>query len=359
MSRFIASGAYGCIYHPPYDCKGADLKDKTLLSKLVKNDFTSKTEFEIPKLLKNEKGFLVMKKKCNITSTAIKKMEKGCELLDKDPKIEKEYILMYSTFINGIELVDYIKKDFTINKLMKTFFFLCNQIEIMINHKIIHHDLHFGNILYNYNTKKLVIIDFGLSINSSQFYLNNNLNYPYLKEAIFKYTPSWKYFSLEEHLLSYLIHEGSIDEDVIKETLKIYLDNHTICNVPNFCAKYIETSINYFKKYVKKPKEYVIRKFLSYWNTWDYYKISLHILKIYYKLKIHYDELLMLLLLMIHPIPKYRPSVIDVNKNLQILLNIYSNKIDYEGIVDKPLSVELTKTLKTLKTLNTLKTQSS
>jgi len=350
MSRFIASGAYGCIYHPPYDCKGADLKED-VVSKLVKNDFTSETEYNVSQLLKNEKGFLLIKKKCNIASTAIKKMEKGCELIDKDPKLDKDYLLMYSTFINGIELVDYIKKDFTIDRLMKSFLFLCNQIEIMINHKIIHHDLHFGNIMYNYNKKNFVIIDFGLAINSSKFYLNNKLNYPYLKDAIFKYTPSWKYFSLEEHLLSYLIHEGPIDESIIKETLKIYLDKHTMCNVPNFCNKYIETSIHYFKKYVNKPKEYVIRKFLSYWNTWDYYKISLHILKIYYKLKIHYPELLLLLLLMIHPIPKYRPSVIDVNKNLQIFLNSYSNKIGYEGKIDKHLTDDLSKTIKTLSSI--------
>jgi hypothetical protein len=83
-SRFIASGAYGCIYHPPYDCKGKDLKDTSFVTKLVKNDYTSKTEYDVSNLLKNKDGFLLIKKKCSITSTNIKKeMAKDCELIEK------------------------------------------------------------------------------------------------------------------------------------------------------------------------------------------------------------------------------------------------------------------------------------
>ena len=47
MSRFIESGSYGCIYHPPYDCKGKDLKDTSLITKLVKNNFSSKNEYAV------------------------------------------------------------------------------------------------------------------------------------------------------------------------------------------------------------------------------------------------------------------------------------------------------------------------
>lgn len=346
-SRFIASGAYGCIYHPPYDCKGDDLKDKSYISKLVKNDKIGKTEYDVSQLLKNEKGFLSIEKKCNIASNAIQKMSEGCELIEKkDPEIDKKYILLYSKFIKGSEMVDYIKKDFTIEKLMKSFIFLCKQIETLIDHKIIHHDLHFGNVLYNYETKNFVVIDFGLAIDSSKFYINHKLNYPYLKEAVFKYTPSWQYFSLEEHLLSYLIHEDMIDENVIKETINTYLEHHIIRKISaDYCNKYIEKSISYFKKYINKPKEHIIRKILACWRTWDYYKIGLHIIKIYYKLKIDYPELLMLLLMIIHPIPKYRPSVIEINKNLQTLLNNYSDKISYEGYIDNKLSGELSASL--------------
>jgi predicted unusual protein kinase regulating ubiquinone biosynthesis (AarF/ABC1/UbiB family) len=169
-SRFIASGAYGCIYHPPYDCKGNDLKDTSYVTKLVKNDFTSQTEYDVSTLLKDKEGFLLIKKRCSIASTNIKKsMAHHCDLIEKkDPKIQKKYLLLYSKFIQGTELVKYLKKSFTIKKLMRAFCFLCKQIEVLIDNHIIHHDLHFGNIMYDSKNNKLIVIDFGLSIISSK-----------------------------------------------------------------------------------------------------------------------------------------------------------------------------------------------
>ena len=343
-SRFIASGAYGCIYHPPYDCKGKDLKDTSFVTKLVKNDYTSQTEYDISTMLKNKDGFLLIEKKCDVSSQNIKKsMAKDCDLIErKDPKIEKKYLLLYSKYIHGTELVKYMKTDFSIQKLMRTFCFLCKQIEVLIDSKIIHHDLHFGNIMYDSEKNKLIVIDFGLSIIASNFYLNNQLNMPYLKNAIFSYTPTWQYFAIEEHLLGYLVHKGTITEEIIQSTIDEYLHDHIIRDISSdYCKKYKEESYRYFKKYANKPREVLIKKFLSWWNTWDYYKISLHLIKIYIKMNIEFPELYMLLLLMIHPIPKYRPSVVEMNKNIQTLLKMYSPKIKHSEHFDEKLSKDL------------------
>ena len=345
-SRFIASGAYGCIYHPPYDCNGKDLKDTSLVTKLVKNDYTSQTEYEVSNMLKHKDGFLLIEKRCSITAPHIKKsMAKDCELIErKDPKMKEKYLLLYSKFITGMELVKYLKTQFTVKNFMKAFCFLCKQIEIMIDTKIIHHDLHFGNTMYDSDNNKFIIIDFGLSIISSKFYLNGQINYSYLKNAIFHYTPTWQYFTIEEHLLSYLIHKGELNEKVIEFTLNEYLKEHIICDISSeYCKTYKEQSFKYFKKYLNKPKEVIIKKFLSWWSTWDYYKISLHMIKIYLKMKMEFPQLYMFLLLMIHPIPKYRPNVVDVNKNIQILLKSYSFNVNYVNNFDNELSKELSK----------------
>jgi serine/threonine protein kinase len=343
-SRFIASGAYGCIYHPPYDCKGKDLKDTSFVTKLVKNDYTSQTEYDVSNLLKGKDGFLLIQKKCSITSKNIKRtMAKDCDLIEKkDPHIDSKYLLLYSKFINGEELVDYMKDNFTINKMMKSFCFLCKQIETLIDCKIIHHDLHFGNIMYNYKENTFVVIDFGLAIIADKFYVNQELNMPYLKNAIFHYTPTWQYFAIEEHLLGYLIHKGNITEDIIKVTIDEYLSDHIIQTIsPEYYNQYKEESFRYFKKFVNKPKDLVIKKFLSFWTTWDYYKIALHNIKMYNRLKINFPELFMLLLLMIHPIPKYRPNVVEMNNNIQTLLKCYSPKIKYMNQFDETLTKEL------------------
>jgi len=343
-SRFIASGAYGCIYHPPYDCKGKDLKDTTLVTKLVKNDYTSQTEYDVSTMLKGKDGFLIIENRCSITSKNIKKsMAKDCDLIErKDPRIQDKYLLLYSKYIDGKELVKYMKHDFTIRKLMKAFCFLCKQIETLIDSKIIHHDLHFGNIMYDIKHNKFIVIDFGLSIISSKFYLNGELNYPYLKRAVFHYTPTWQYFSIEEHLLSYLVHKGTITEEIIKSTIDTYLDYHIIRDISHeYYKKYKEDSFKYFKKYANKPRDILIKKFLSWWSTWDYYKISLHLIKIYIKMKIDFPQFYMLLLLMIHPIPKYRPNVVEMNKNIQFLITSYSSKINYIDNFDDELSKSL------------------
>lgn len=343
MSRLISSGAYGCIYHPPYDCKGKDLKDTSLITKLVENDFSTSNEYHISRLLKDVPGFLSIEKKCIVSSTIVKK-HMQCELLkgrdkDKDPSHEKEYVLLYSPYINGVQLIDYLKNDFTVEKLLKSLSVLCNRIETLIDHHIIHHDLHFGNIMYDTD---FIVIDFGLAISSDRFFLNKQLNFPYLKKAIFRYTPTWGYFSIDEHLLGHLIHRGMITVDIIKNTIYKYLSNHIIKLVSSeFYNQYIETSINYYKKLVLIPKDVLIKRFLSYWKTWDYFKIALHFIKIYINLKIEFPELLMFLLLMIHPIPTYRPSVLEVNKNLQILIKSYSSKINYVTQFTNDLTKEL------------------
>ena len=93
----------------------------------------------------------------------------------------------------------------------------------------------------------------------------------------------------------------------------------------------------------RRKRGAIILDLLTYSYTWDYYKVSLHIIKIYLKMKIDFPQLYMLLLLMIHPIPKYRPTVVEMNKNIQILLKQYSSKIDYINNFDNKLSNELSR----------------
>ena len=53
-SRFLSSGVYGCIYYPSYNCSGKPIDNKIYVTKLVKDDYTSNTEVNIGKILKND-----------------------------------------------------------------------------------------------------------------------------------------------------------------------------------------------------------------------------------------------------------------------------------------------------------------
>ena len=70
-SNFLSSGVYGCVYHPPYDCQGVPMSNKKYVTKIVKSDFTTRTEYSIGKIL-NGDGFITITKHCDIHKSDLK-----------------------------------------------------------------------------------------------------------------------------------------------------------------------------------------------------------------------------------------------------------------------------------------------
>ena len=361
-TRFLSSGVYGCIYYPSYNSEGNELnvnKNRNnpiiyndMVTKLVKNDNTSKTEIEIGKLLKNYKDdFNIVSMYKNITIQNIEKssMKPQCKLLESSSWKKNNYILLYSKYLESVELSDYLNNNITPKLLINIFVSLCKKINILINNGIIHHDLHFGNILINkYN--KVYVIDFGLSIIKKNCYINKSiLNYEFLKKIIFHYSPSWKYWTLEYHLLCFLIHNNSsttLTRENIKNTIEEYLIKHTIIKQigKEFIAKYIIFAFNYFSKYINKDKDYIIKELFNTCYTWDYYKIALHYLDMYFDIKMNDLPFYFILLLMIHPDPNYRPNSLYINKLLTIYIN-QLNQFNLNKKLDKQLSKRISKNL--------------
>ena len=211
-SKFLSSGVYGCVYYPAYTCQGTEPTRKTTtVSKIVKHEFTTKTEIAIGRILRKEKdNFVLVTNNCLINKINLQKsaMRPQCKLFDKDPNLNKPYQILYSEFIKAEELDSYLNETTSKINIIKTYLLLCKRIETMLKYGIIHHDLHFGNILFN--KSNLYVIDFGLSLIQPEFFKNDKPNYPYLKQAIFNYSPKWKFWTLEYHMLCYLIHEGDV-----------------------------------------------------------------------------------------------------------------------------------------------------
>jgi serine/threonine protein kinase len=346
-NRFLSSGVYGCVYYPIYSCKGKELNDNGYVTKLVKYDFTSKMEIEIGKLLNKHKDeFILVEKKCEIHNEDLKRspMVPKCELLDKDKKLDKKYILLYSRYVKTKELADYLNKNTNSKLIIQTFLMLCKRIDVLIQNGIIHHDLHFGNILIN--KTNLYVIDFGLSMIQSKFYKGDTINYDYLKEVIFNYSPKWKYWTLEYHFICYLIKEdNTLTYDVIEYTINTYLAEHKIIKLLNnsFVNNFRNSAITFFSKFINQKKDDIIFELLSYSNTWDFYKCGLHYLDIYYDVEMNDPSFLMLLIMMIHPDPTFRPSRIE----MQTLIEIYKKKYVFTSA--RPLrkfSKQLSKELK-------------
>ena len=347
-SKFLSSGVYGCVYYPAYTCQGTEPPKKTTtVSKIVKHEFTTKTEIAIGRILRKEKeNFVLVSNSCLINRINLHKsaMRPQCKLFDKDPALNKQYELLYSEFIKAEELDSYLNDTASKLNIIKTYLLLCKRIETMLKYGIIHHDLHFGNILFN--KTNLYVIDFGLSLIQSEFIKNDKPNYPYLKQAIFNYSPKWKFWTLEYHLLCYLVHEKDIlTMEVIENTVSIYLENHSIIKYigEKFVKMFKFHAIKYFNSFIGLDKDTVVNELLSTYKSWDYYKIALHYLDIYININMDTEAFYILLLLYIHPVPSFRPLVSEVSRFNDTLMSTYKIDKDQAHI---HFSKQLSKSLK-------------
>lgn len=326
-SKFLSSGVYGCVYYPAYTCQGTEpFKKTTTVSKIVKHEFTTKTEIAIGRILKKEKdNFVLVSNNCLINKVNLQKsaMRAQCKLFNKDPTLTKQYELLYSDYVKAEELDTYLNKTKSKMNIIKTYLLVCKRIETMIKYGIIHHDLHFGNILYN--KSNLYIIDFGLSLIQSEFIKNDKPNYGYLQNAFFHYSPTWNYWTLEYHFLCYLIHEDELTMDIIEETVELYLSKHKIINLlgETFKVMFSQQAIKYFSLLIGLDKDTVVIELLNTYKTWDFYKIALHYLDIYINIEMNAEEFYMLLLLFIHPMPNLRPLVSEVPRFNDTLMSSY------------------------------------
>jgi hypothetical protein len=111
-----------------------------------------------------------------------------------------------------------------------------------------------------------------------------------------------------------------------------------------FVHKFRNSAIKFFSKFINQQRDDIILELLSYSGTWDFYKTALHYLDIYYDVQMNDPSFLILLLMMIHPDPTFRPSKIE----MQTLLEIYKNNYVSSAVVpvkrfSKRLSKELRK----------------
>ena len=329
-NNLLASGVYGCVFNPAYHCNGKVTHKKKLVSKLTKDDFTSRTEIDISNRVKNipnyKNYFVVIESSCPVIRKNMKKssMMSQCDIMKKNTEIKNKYVLLYANFISSIELADYLEtnKSISIYEIMHIFIDIRNRIDMLSKYKIVHNDLHFGNILRSKETGNIYIIDFGLSICTEYYYKDGELDYNYLKEVIFNYSPSWNWWTMEYHLLGYLIHIGELTDKIIRDTAREYMDNHRVIpQISSEFAKEFENKlIQYFLKYSKMEREESIKELLSFSHTWDYYKTALHFLKTMKSYNLNNELFKMFLITLISPNPEKRPTMLQQHRMVSQLI---------------------------------------
>jgi hypothetical protein len=108
-----------------------------------------------------------------------------------------------------------------------------------------------------------------------------------------------------------------------------------------FITNYQKTALQYFMRYDGVSRDEAVKDMLATCFTWDLYKIALHFIEIYIETKMDIPSFFTILMIMINPIPEFRPSPLEMKQFNQILLTTHT----FENVKTIPISKQLTKRL--------------
>jgi len=244
-SKFLGEGSYGCVVEPRVPCnKDVEIyqsnkaNTKGAISKLFKydgDDFKLETALARKMSTWDRQGdyFILPYKSCYIKPAELKNNPAVKECGDFNPTMK--YIPQLVLPYGGEELVKYLdnyQKKFPITHWILLLKNLLEGIKMLIKNKVIHQDLHTGNVLYNPADDKLRLIDFGLSIDFDAIY-NTTLN-PRITHTYHAYPPEYMFSKL------YLTHMDLSFDDIMRKW-----KNEVICENPYGaeCYKYYDLYI--------------------------------------------------------------------------------------------------------------------
>jgi len=367
MSKLLSQGGFGCIYYPGISCSGKSSYNKNVVSKLQKNDETSKNEIEIGEIIMSIRNyalyFLPVVSSCPVNIASIdskllkecdivkKEKEKGREKEKKDKKDKKEkekkdssYILMEIPYVKNKSfysiLIDmYSSKKHIIVGLIENYTYLLDAIGILLDNKIVHFDLKSENILYDQNTHLPLVLDFGVSIEVDNVTPGN------MDQYFYTYSPDYYIWCLEIHVINFLLHEtkGNLTEADVKSICSEYVKhNKGLINFSDgFKADYLLACETYLLRYIGMDKKKTMEILLSFYPTWDNYSLSVLYLKTFsfmFPQGFHKNSLILyfsqMLLYNIHPDPSKRYSV-EATKQRFIDIFYLEEQVDnYMDLID-------------------------
>ncbi len=380
--KMLASGGYGCVFSPAIDCDGSTLTSKKYVSKIQVYNKYAKREILIGKKIQNIRGFtnhfVPIVKHCQVSIGEIKDKEKSkCDIFKK--KDSKKFTTMKMPFINGTDFIDFMIKhkdsDYIINKIIFSYNHLLTSISKLIQNNILHFDLKGTNILYDYDSKLPLLIDFGLSA-----IIKDEISDDQMKEIFYIFGADYYVWPLEVHYMAYIINENNDpNESELKEIVTEYVDNNKGLNKNfslDFLKKFKQICLDQLKFYnsfesFKEKKDYI----MSFWNTFDNYSLSIMYLKFIYFINVNgyvqnkfISDFTELLLENIHPNPNKRNNIVDtvqrfngfltgdINNGIKMFKDFKKNFIDEKKDIDKVLDFERkTSKIETLKIKKSLK----
>ena len=348
ISKLLSQGGFGCIYYPGIKCNSKPQDNKNVVSKLQKDDESSKNEINIGEIIMGIEDyqlyFLPVIGSCPINLSSIdKSLLEECQIVNKD-KDEKKYILMEIPYVKNKSfytiLIDmYSSKKHIIVGLIENYSYLLDSINILLKKQIVHFDIKSENILYNQNTHLPLILDFGVSINMDTF------NYKKINTYFYTYSPDYYIWPLEVHVINFLLYETTelLTEKDIKIICTVYVKyNKGLINFSeDFKRDYLQACESYLQTYVGMDKKKTIELLVAFYPTWDNYSLSILYLKTFsfmFPQGFHKNSLILyfsqMLLYNIHPNPEKRYSLEDTKQKFKDIFFMEEQVDNYMDLIN-------------------------
>ena len=173
-------------------------------------------------------------------------------------------------------------KSHYIRFLINTYTKLLNSIDILIQNNIVHTHIEYNNICIDENDEPL-IAQFGLSIHAVPL----NINIEYIRKFFTTYNPSYIYWPLEIHILSYILTNKmeSISQLHIEQVIQDITSNNHVFIRLGYTEIYKKEGLLYLRKYINQPLEYIVNDIFRHKHTWDQYSLSVLFLDILLELE--------------------------------------------------------------------------
>ena len=339
MAKLLNQGVYGCVYYPSFTCRGNISKSKNLVTKLELKDNNSVNEIDIGNIIKKirnyDKYFAPIIRSCDIKLNVLtdKDSNKGsldeCNVVKNSEYAQNDFKLIYIKHINGQDIDKYMKNievpTLFISTIFSVYFYCLKGLDLLGGAGVIHFDLHSGNIFYDLDNQRPMIIDFGLSIDVSKFIKrgksdsgksdsgksdreksnreevldSSEIEYYKLKRSLLGYKPKHYNYTPEAHFLSYLLdkYHGEKDDLSIRltnDSLIIFLNDIINYNkiLPSYNQissvmgkkegigeKYKKQLMLYYSRFLDKDYKTIIDDICQYYVIMDDYMLNINFIK--------------------------------------------------------------------------------
>jgi hypothetical protein len=358
-AELVNQGAFGCLYHPGMECSGKTMDDRRYATKLVVQDDVADNEVAVGNVVKGivnyGVNFVPVIDTCTVKLDKVRRHNptalNKCDVVTTDTgDTTVKFLLMKMPYIDSLYFYDYLdsmggNKKKIISCIFDTYSYLIESIERLVEHKVVHYDINFRNILMNLKTDTPVIIDFGLSIPVKQFETGDKAAGAGWAAHFYKYSPQYYVWPLEAHVINFLQNVSGVltraDVETICETCVNANDALRIFS-KGFRARYLKACIEQCEPWIGVERGIARAALLKGWPTWDNYSLSIAYLQIlefisskngftHNHLIIQYVELL---LANVHPDPARRKTVGDTKRAFTDLFYMNKKVDTYDSLVE-------------------------